>query len=162
MGISQAVLRRVRHALARRPALLAVVAVVAIAVVIAVVTGGGDGGPEPVTGTPAEAVAVVQAFTRAIDTRDFATVCDRLFTPRARAAAGGDNCQSVLAQAAARLRTPTVRIRSVVLGRGGRATVGVIAAEEGERPVPDRIHLERREGGFRIASVGVAARGAGD
>ena len=151
-----------RHALVRRPAVLAVVVVVAIAVAIALLTGGGDDGPEPVTGTPAEAVAVVQEFTQAIDTRDFATVCDRLFTPRARAAAGGDNCQSVLAQAAARLRTPTVRIRSVVLERGGRATVGVTAAEADDRPVPDQIHLERRQGRFRIASVGVVARGAED
>ncbi|HKP88345.1 MAG TPA: hypothetical protein VJT75_00065 [Thermoleophilaceae bacterium] len=151
-----------RNAATRRPALLALAAVAAIAVAVALLTGGDDDAPQKVSGTPAEAVAVVESFTRAIDTRDFATVCDRLFTPRARAAAGGDNCQSVLAQAAARLRTPNVRIRSVVLQRGGRATVGVSAGVAGERPVPEQIHLERRKGAFQIASVGDVAKGADD
>jgi hypothetical protein len=160
VGISQAVLATLRRAVTRRPALLALVVVIAIAAAIALLTGGDDDGPQPVSGTPAEAVAVVEEFSRAIDTRDFAAVCDRLFTPRARAAAGGDNCQSVLAQAAARLRTPTVRITSVVLERGGRATVGVTAGVAGERPVPDLIRLERRKGRFRIASVGDVTRGA--
>jgi hypothetical protein len=160
VGISQAVLATLRHAVTRRPALLALAAVIAIAVAIALLTGGDGDDPPPVTGTPAEAVEVVQAFSRAIHTRDFAAVCDRLFTPRARAAAGGDNCQSVLAQAAARLRTPTVRITSVTLVRGGKATVGVMAADAGERPVPDLIHLERRKGRFRIASVGAVTKGA--
>jgi limonene-1,2-epoxide hydrolase len=138
---------------------LALVAVVAIAVGIAIATSGEDHRPPPVSGTPAEAVGVVQTFAAAISTRDFATVCDRLFTPRARAAAGGDNCQSVLAQAAARLRTPTVRITSVVLQRGGKAAVGVVAGLAGERALPDVIHLERRKGRFRIASVGKVANG---
>ena len=135
------------------------VAVVAIAVVVGVFTSGGDEAPPPVTGTPAEAIRTVEAFSRAIATRDFATVCDRLFTRRARAAAGGDNCQSVLAQAAVRLHTPTVHITTVVLERGGKATVGVNAGLAGEQPVPDLIHLERKKGSFRIASVGDAVKG---
>jgi hypothetical protein len=154
------VLAALRQAVARRSALVALAAVIAIAVVVAVLTSGGHDRPPPVSGTPAEAVVVVQAFSRAIATRDFATVCDRLFTRRARAAAGGDNCQSVLAQAEARLHAPTVRITSVVLRRGGKATVGVTAGLAGQRPVPDLINLERKKGRFQIASVG--ARGRGD
>jgi hypothetical protein len=154
------VLARLREVIVRRPAVSALVAVVAIAVVVGVFTSGGDEGPPPVTGTPAEAVTTVQAFSRAIATRDFATVCDRLFTSRARAAAGGDNCQSVLAQAAARLHTPNVRITTVVLERGGQATVGVTAGLAGQTPVADLIHLERKKGRFQIDSVG-DAKGAG-
>jgi hypothetical protein len=155
------VLACLRQLITRRPALSALAVVIAIAVLIAVLTSGGHDRPPPVSGTPAEAVATVQAFSRAIATRDFAAVCDRLFTRRARAAAGGDNCQSVLAQTAARLHTPTVRITSVILERGGKATVGVTAGLAGEAPVPDLIHLERKKGRFRIASVGDAAKGAG-
>jgi hypothetical protein len=155
------VLARLRHAPAQRPAVLALVAVVAIALLVAVLTSGDDHRPPPVTGTPAEAVATVQQFSRAISTRDFATVCDRLFTRRARAAAGGDDCQSVLAQAATRLRTPAVRITTVVLERGGKATVGVTAGVAGQPAVPDLIHLERAGGRFRITSAGAAAGGGG-
>jgi hypothetical protein len=160
VGISQAVLARLRHAVTHHRALSALAVVIAIAVLVGVVTSGGHDAPPPVSGTPAEAVATVQAFSRAIATRDFAAVCDRLFTRHARAAAGGDNCQSVLAQAAVRLHTPTVRITSVVLERGGKATVGVTAGLAGERPVPDLIHLERKKGRFQIASLGDAAKGA--
>ena len=148
-----------RRLLEHRRAVAAVAAVVAVAIVVALVEGGGDSGPPPVRGTPAEAVGVVNQFQRALAARDFATICDRLFTPRARAAAGGDDCQSVLAQAAARLPRPTLEIRSVVLVRGGRATVGVLAGVAGERAAPDLIHLERLRGRFRIASVGDPARG---
>ena len=151
-------LARLRALVVRRPAVSAVVAVVAIAVVVGVFTSGGDEPPPPVTGTPAAAVAAVQSFTRAIATRDYASVCDRLFTRRARAAAGGDNCQSVLAQAAAPLRAPTVRITTVVLERGGKATVGVTAGVAGDTPVADLIHLEGDRGRFRIDSVGDEAR----
>jgi hypothetical protein len=158
VGISQPVLARLRAAIVRRPAASAVVAVVAIAVVVGVFTSGGDEPPPKVTGTPAAAVTTVQSFTQAIASRDYAAVCDRLFTRRARAAAGGDNCQSVLAQAAARLRSPTVRITTVVLERGGKATVGVTAGLGGETPVADLIHLEGDRGRFRIDSVGDEAR----
>jgi hypothetical protein len=143
-----------RRAIARRRAIAVAAAIVVVVVAVAVIESGGDDGPPPVRGTAAEAVAVVEAFQRALGARDFATICDRLFTRRARDAAGGDNCQSVLAQAATRLRTPTVEIRSVVLSRGGRATVGVVAGTSGERPAPDVIHLVRQRGRFRIASAG--------
>ena len=148
-------LRRV--AIPRRRTVAVVAAIVVVVVAVVLIESGGDESPPPVRGTAAEAVAVVEQFQRALGARDFATICDRLFTRRARAAAGGDNCQSVLAQAATRLRTPTVEIRSVVLQRGGKATVGVVAGTSGERPAPDVIHLVRQKGRFRIASAGPAA-----
>ena len=132
----------------------------AVAALLALQDGGGDE-PPPVRGTPAEAVGVVQAFAHALATRDFATICDSLYSRRARAAAGGDDCQSVLAQASVRVRRPTVRITSVVLSRGGRAEVGVVAGTASDRPSPDVIRLVRQRGRFRIASAGNPARRRG-
>jgi hypothetical protein len=144
----------------RAPAALAAALVLGGAAVLAVVLidGGDKRKPPAVSGTPAEAVAVVTAFQRALAARDFATICDSLYSRRARAAAGGDNCQSVLAQATARIPSPRVQIRSVVLGRGGAATVGVVAATATERPSPDVIRLVRQRGRFRIASAGNPVR----
>ena len=147
----------------RRPiGIAAVVAAVALAVGVGLIeTGRGRDRPPPVAGTAAEAVSVVDAFQRALTTRDFAGICDRIFTARARAAAGGDNCQFVLAQAAVRLRAPTVEIRSVVLSKTGAATVGVVAGTAGGRAGPDVIRLKRERGRFRIASAGDAPRDRG-
>jgi hypothetical protein len=143
-----------RRSIFRRRALVAVVAAIAVAVAVVLVEGGDEKKPPAVTGTPAEAVAVVTAFQRALASRDFATICDSLFSRRARAAAGGDDCQSVLAQATARIHRPSVQIRSVVLSRGGAATVGVLAGTASERPAADVIRLVRQRGRFRIASAG--------
>lgn len=138
---------------------LPLAAIVAIAAGVAVATSGGGGGggtkrARPVLGTPAQAVATVQSFARALAGRDFATICDSLFSSRARRAAGGDNCQSVLAQAGAHISRPTVQIQSVVLGRGRTADVGVIAATARDRAAPDIIRLVREGGRFRIVSAG--------
>src|SRR2546423_15466036 len=96
-----------RRVLVRRGALLLAVAALVAGVAVALVGGGGKRKPPPVTGTPAEAVAVVQSFERAVAARDFAEICDGLFSKRARVAAGGDDCQAVPVQAPARPRRPT-------------------------------------------------------
>ena len=151
-----------RSALRRRRLVVVVAAAAAIgAAAVAIALTRGDGKPPAVRGTPAEAVAVVDAFRRALATRDFATICDSLFSRRARAAAGGDDCQSVLAQAAAKVRRPVVRIKSVVITGGGRAAVGVVASASGRPGAPDVIRLVRQGGRFRIASAGNPVRAAG-
>ena len=135
----------------RTIALLLVVGAV-VGVVVALLVGGEDD-PPPVKGTPAEAVEVVEAFTRALATRDFATVCEDLYTVEAREAAGGEDCQSILAQEAAKLRSPQIRIVSLVVNDAG-AAVDVEASQRGERAVRDVIRLTRQRGRFRIASAG--------
>jgi limonene-1,2-epoxide hydrolase len=143
----------------RRPRVAAAVAaaLVAVVVLVAVAAGGGDD-PPLVSGTAAEAVAAVDAFSKALADRDYASICDKLFSADARVAAGGDDCQSVLAQAAARLRAPRVRITSVAVGHG-RATVSVMASVAGQRPAADVIRLVRERGRFRIDSAGLATGG---
>jgi hypothetical protein len=136
----------------RHPLFLAAVAGV---IVIAVVTAlrDGDDGPPPVSGTPKEAVEVVESFRKALAARDFATICDQLYTTEAREAAGGDDCQSVLAQETAKLRRPEMKIVGLTVTRDG-ASVNVQASVNGERPVADVIRLVRQGGKFRIASAG--------
>jgi hypothetical protein len=145
----------------RRRAVAIAAALLAIVVAVALVESGRDRRPPPIRGTAAEAVALVGAFQRALAARDFATICDRLFTRGAREATGGDDCQSVLAQAATRLRAPTLQIRSVVLSRNGTATVGVLAGVAGRPAAPDVVRLQRQGGRFRIASAGDPARPRG-
>lgn len=140
----------------REPLFLTALAGVLIIVVVGVLRDGDDG-PPAVTGTPKEAVETIEAFRRALALRDFATICDQLYTEDARAAAGGDNCQSVLAQETAKLRDPQVRITGLTLTKD-RATATVRASVRGGRPVTDTIVLEREKGRFRIASRGPAPR----
>lgn len=113
----------------------------------------GDDEPPPVSGTPKDVVQTIVDFERAVAARDFATVCDRIFTDEAREAAGGDDCQSVLAQAAARFRTPTIRIQSIRV-RGPEATATVIATVPGRRGTPETIELARQGERYRIVSAG--------
>ena len=129
----------------------AVAGIVVIAIVTAVRSG--DDGPPAVSGTPKEAVDVVESFRKALAARDFAAICDELYTTEAREAAGGDDCQSVLATETAKLRKPEVKIVGLTVTRDG-ATVNVQASVNGERPVADTIALVRQQGRFRIASAG--------
>jgi hypothetical protein len=132
---------------------LMLVAGAAVGVGVALLAGGGDDEAPPVAGTPKEAVDTVEAFKRALSARDFATVCEELYTVEAREAAGGEDCQSILAQEAAKLRDPEIRIVSLVVNDKG-AAVDVEAGQRGERPVRDVIRLTRQRGRFRIASAG--------
>jgi hypothetical protein len=136
----------------RHPLFLTAVAGVIVIAVVAVLRAGDDG-PPAVSGTPKEAVEVVEAFRRALAARDFAAICEELYTVEAREAAGGDDCQSVLAQETAKLRDPQVNIVGLTV-RGSEATVQVQASVDGEKPVADTIRLVRQEGKFRIASAG--------
>lgn len=139
--------------LRRRTIVLLLAAGAAGGLVVALLVGGGDDDAPPVTGTPKEAVETVEAFRRALAARDFAKVCEELYTVEAREAAGGEDCQSILAQEAAKLRDPTIRITSLTVSKAG-AAVSVMAGQRGERPVQDVIRLVRQRGRFRIASAG--------
>jgi hypothetical protein len=125
----------------------------AIIITIVGVVRGGDDGPPAVSGTPKEAVELVETFRKALAARDFATICDELYTLEAREASGGDDCQSVLAQETAKLRDPEVKIVGLTVTRD-RAVVNVEASVRGEKAVEDTITLAREKGKFRIASAG--------
>jgi hypothetical protein len=139
----------------RRTAALAALAVLAVAVIALLVArlSGTKDTPE-VTGAAKDVVSTVMQFQSALANRDWAGICSRLYTSRARAAAGGAKCASALAQSAGGLRSPRVKILSVVV-RGQAATVTVSASVNGKPPVTDAIQLVREGGRFRVASAGV-------
>lgn len=139
--------------------LVAALVAVALAIVL-IVDGAGDSGSGGAKEDARAAVATVEAFQKAIADRDYATICDRLFTTDARDASGGGNCASVLAQNASRLRSPQVQITSVVL-RGDAAAVGVVAQVKGGPKLGDVIRLVRDKHGYRISSAGPTS-GSGD
>jgi hypothetical protein len=133
-------------------AALAVLVVALIAVIVARVSGRQD--TPPVSGAAKDVVATVMQFETALANRDWAGICTRLYSTRARAAAGGARCATTLAGSAGGLRDPRVRIISVVV-RGQAATVTVSASVNGRAPVTDAIQLVREGGRFRIVSAGV-------
>jgi len=145
----QGVIRRRRLVAAAIVVLLLVIGVLAWRL-----TDTGGGGSPKLGGTPAEVVALVNGLQRALAGGDYQTICDSLFTTAAREAAGGDNCPSVLAQAGAKIASPTLSIRSVAVG-GDQATVSVLAVAAGQRAATDELHLMRQGGRFRIASAGL-------
>ncbi len=75
----------------------------------------------------------LEAFRKALAARDFATICDVLYTTDAREAAGGDDCQSVLAQETAKLRDPRVEIVGLTV-RGDSAVVRLTRRNAKVRP----------------------------
>jgi hypothetical protein len=130
---------------------LAVVAVAVAAIAVAILSGRQD--TPPVSGAARDVVTTVRQFESALAGRDWAGICERLYTSRARAAAGGSQCPSTLAQSAGGLRDPRVKILSVVV-RGPAATVTVAASVNGKAAVKDSIQLQREDGQYRIASAG--------
>ena len=132
-------------------AALAAVAVAGVAVLVARLSGSQD--TPSVGGAPKEVVTTVRQFETALAGRDWAGICNRLYTSNARAAAGGAHCPTALAQSAGGLRDPRVKIVSVVV-RGPAATVTVAASVNGKPPVTDAIQLQREGGRYRIASAG--------
>ncbi len=122
------------------------------AAVLAILISGRDDTPQ-ISGAPSDVVATVTQFETALAGRDWAGICDRLYTKKARAAAGGARCATTLAQSAGGLRAPRVRIVAVTV-RGQAASVTVAASVNGRPPVTDKIQLIREGGRFRIASAG--------
>jgi hypothetical protein len=139
----------------RRTVALAAVAVVVVAVIALLVARlSGRNDTPAVSGAAKDVVATVQQFQAALAGRDWATICNVLYTSDARTAAGGGRCPATLAQSAGGLRQPRVKILSVVV-RGQAATVTVAASVSGKQPVTDAIQLVRERGRFRVASAGV-------
>lgn len=120
----------------------------------AVVSGGFSGGDTPaISGSPKDAVAVVESYSTALGRHDWPTICNRLYSAEARAAAGGSGCPARLAQAAGEVRQPELRILSVDV-RGSQATVQVQASVNGGAALKNTIELVREGGSYRIVAAG--------
>jgi hypothetical protein len=106
---------------------------------------GGDGEPKPASGAAAQVAATVDRLERAVAERDFATICNRLFTAGARQRAGGDDCVRQLRSAAEGLKRPRIEIQRIEV-KDNRAVARVRTEAEGQALVSDELVL-RREGG---------------
>ena len=105
---------------------------------------GADEEPKPVTGTAAQIAATVNRLERAVAQRDFATICNQLFTTAARQRAGGDECARQMRTAAEGVERPTIEIEGIDVKKD-QAKVKVQTGAEGQARVSDELVL-RREG----------------
>jgi len=105
---------------------------------------GGDEEPKPASGVAAQIAATVDRLERAVAERDYATVCDQLFTATARQRAGGDECARQLRSAAEGVELPRIEIEAIDV-KNDRATAKVRTEAEGQARVSDELQL-RLEG----------------
>lgn len=113
---------------------------------------GGDHEAKPASGAPAAIAAAVDRLERATAERDFATICDELFTARARQRAGGDDCARFVRSAAEGVKRPSIEIRAIEVN-GNRATVRVRTDAEGQARVTDELQLRREGGRWLVEAV---------
>jgi hypothetical protein len=114
---------------------------------------GGDDEAKPASGAPAQVAATVDRLERAVAERDFATVCDQLFTAKARQRAGGDECARQLRSAAEGVEQPSIEIEAIDV-EGNRATVAVQTEAEGQARVSDELQLRREGGRWLVEALG--------
>jgi hypothetical protein len=114
---------------------------------------GADEEAPRVTGAPAGVAAAVNRLQRATAERDYATICDDLFTAAARRRAGGADCVRFMRSAAREIEEPSIEITGISV-HGARATVRVRTTAAGQRHVADSLHLRRGPGGWRIEALG--------
>jgi hypothetical protein len=114
---------------------------------------GGDDEAKPASGAPAQVAATVDRLERAVAERDFATVCDQLFTAKARRRAGGDECARQLRSAAQGVERPSIEIEAIDV-EGNRATVEVQTEAKGQARVSDQLQLRRQGGRWLVEALG--------
>jgi len=103
---------------------------------------GGDDEPKPASGTAAQVAAAVDRLEGAVEQRDFAAICNQLFTAKARQRAGGDDCVRQLRSAAEGVKRPRIEIQRIDV-EDDRATVKVRTQAEGQALVSDELLLRR-------------------
>jgi hypothetical protein len=113
---------------------------------------GGDDEPKRVAGVPKEIVTTVDRLGRAIAERDYATVCNDLFTASARKRSGGAECVAQLRSAGEDIRRPSIQIRGIDL-KGDRAAVKVVTEAEGQARVTDTLEMRRERGRWLIEAL---------
>jgi hypothetical protein len=106
---------------------------------------GGDDDAKPASGAAAQVAATVDRLERAVTQRDFAAICNQLFTAKAQERAGGDDCVRQLTSAAEGLKRPRIEIQRIDV-KNDQATARVRTEAQSQALVSDELLL-RREGG---------------
>jgi hypothetical protein len=113
---------------------------------------GADEEPQPARGAPRDIARVVERLERATAERDFATVCDELFTSAARERAGGEDCARLTRSAAAGVSRPRIELKAIEV-EGERARVRISTRATGQAEVPEVLELRREGGGWRVEAL---------
>jgi Putative lumazine-binding len=113
---------------------------------------GADEEPKPVTGAAKQIAMTVEQLQRAVAARDYAAICDELFTKTARQRAGGDECETQMRSAAEDVRRPTIRIEQIAV-KDDRAVVTVATTATGQARVTDAMELRKETDGWRIEAL---------
>ena len=113
---------------------------------------GGDEEAVPVSGPARDVAGVVQRLERATAARDFATVCEELFTAAARERAGGDDCVPLTRSAAEGIARPSIEVKAIEI-RAERARVEITTRAAGQAEVRDVLELRREQGRWRVEAL---------
>ena len=114
---------------------------------------GADEEAEPVRGAARDIAGVVERLERATAERDFATVCDELFTAAARERAGGEDCERLTRSAAEGIARPGIEMKAIDIRADG-ARVEVTTRAAGQAEVPAVLELRRERGEWRVEALG--------
>ena len=114
---------------------------------------GADSEPQPVNGAPKEIVATVNQLEHAVAQRDWARVCDQLFTEAALKRAGGAECAKRLAVDGADVRRPSIQIQGIEVN-GDKAAVKVATTAQGQARLVDTLQLRRQGGRWLVEALG--------
>jgi hypothetical protein len=113
---------------------------------------GADEEAEPVRGAARDIAGLVERLERATAERDFATVCEDLFTAAARERAGGEDCERLTRSAAEDVARPRIEMTAIEI-QADRARVEVMTHAAGQARVPAVIELRREAGEWRVEAL---------
>jgi hypothetical protein len=104
------------------------------------------------TGPAKQAASTVAALQTDLSNRDWADICEQLFSLQARAQAGGDSCEQFVRRGAAGLRRGQIKIRKIEVV-GSNASADVVTTAVGQAPVNETIDLVFENGRYRISQL---------
>jgi hypothetical protein len=94
----------------------------------------------------------IAALQHDLLTRNWADICEQVFSAQARAQAGGEGCPDFVKRGAAGLEAARIRIRSIDV-KQDRASASVLTTAAGQAEVPETIELVYENGRYRIAQL---------
>ena len=113
---------------------------------------GGDEEVRPASGPARDIANVVDRVERATAERDFATICDELFTAAARERAGADDCERLTRSAAEGIARPRIDLKAIRI-EGERARAEITTRAAGQAEVADVLELRREQGQWRVEGL---------
>jgi hypothetical protein len=127
-------------------------AAAAVGVALLLVACGTSGRQKRAQGPAQQIADTVTLLEHDLLTRNWADVCDQVFSSDARVQAGSDTCPDFVRRGAAHLRGERIRVASIVV-RDQAATVDVVTTAQGQAPVRSTLRMVLEGGRFRISAL---------